>query len=252
MNKNILVLTASAFCTCVLSAMAQPGMGGPPAGPKLGPDMAKILGENTAFSANLEFVTTPPRGGTMTMPGKIAYLEGKSRFEMDMGKVQGGNVPPNQAAQMKQMGMDQIITISRYDKKVVEIIMPSLKGYYEQPLTDAASTKAPADFKADITELGKETLDGHPCVKNKYSITSPEGGVQTSTVWNATDLNRFPIKIEVNEPSGKVVMHFTDIVTARPDAALFEPPSDLKKYDNMMSLIMSKMGGMQMPMGGRQ
>jgi hypothetical protein len=62
MKKYIPVLTATVLALILVPAQAQPamrgsmggGMGGAPSGPNLGGDMAKIFGENSAYTANLE------------------------------------------------------------------------------------------------------------------------------------------------------------------------------------------------------
>ena len=37
-------------------------------------------------------------------------------------------------------------------------------------------------FKLEATELGKETVAGHPCVKNKVIVTDDKGDKHESTV----------------------------------------------------------------------
>jgi len=44
---------------------------------------------------------------------------------------------PEAAAQMKAMGMDKMIAISRPDKKVTYLVYPGLNAYLEMPLKDA-------------------------------------------------------------------------------------------------------------------
>jgi hypothetical protein len=185
----------------------------------------------------------------MTMPGKIAVDAGKSRFEMNMAEMKGAQMPPEAMAQMKSMGMDQMVTLSLPDKKLIYMIYPNLKAYVEMPIRNQELTKPESDFKVEITELGKETVDGHPCVKNKAVVTDKEGKTHESIIWCATDLKKFPIKIETAEQGHKVTMLFKDVKFSKPDASLFAPPSDFKKYDNMMGLMMERMGGMGgMPM----
>jgi len=259
MKKYIHVLTASFLSLILIPIHAQPGMrggmGGSPSGPRFGGDMAKIFGENSAFSANLEMRTAGGVEGVgATMPGKLAYLEGKSRFEMDMTEMRGGNMPAQAAAQMKQMGMDKIITISRPDKNITCLIYPGLQAYVENPIQDADAAKPASDLKSEATELGKETVDGHACVKNKVIVTDKAGKAHESTVWNATDLKKFPVKIETSESGQTTTMLFKDVKFDRPDAAQFEPPSGFKKYENMMTLMQQEMmkrmgGGRGMPPG---
>src|SRR5262249_26695304 len=149
------------------------------------------------FSANME---TQTKGASaedaLKMTGKIAFDHGTSRFEIDMSQVSSAKIPAGAAAQMKSMGMEKMIMISRSDKKLSYLIYPGLQAYTENPLPEAEAVKPDSDYKFETTELGRETVDGHPCVKNKAVVTDPQGNKSESTIWNATDLKKFPIKIE--------------------------------------------------------
>jgi hypothetical protein len=140
---------------------------------------------------------------------------------------------------MKQMGMSKMTTITRRDKNVSYIVYPDMKAYVESPIHDAVA--APADYKAEVTKLGKETIDGHDCVKNQVVVTGPDGVAMESTVWNATDLKQFPVKIQTKSEKGQpMVMLFKDVKLGMPDASEFEIPADCMKYNDMMSLMMSR------------
>ena len=66
----------------------------------------------------------------------------------------------------------------------------------------------------ETTELGKDTVDGHPCVKNKVIVTDNEGSKHESTVWNATDLKNFPVKIETDRTGRQTMtMLFKNVST---------------------------------------
>jgi len=253
MKNHLRLLTSLLVGLTLTTTHAQPGprgrgMGGPPAGPQFGGDFAKIFGDNKAFTANLEFqMNSTNASETMTMPGRIAYLDGNSRFEMDMAEMKSAQMPPGAASQMKQMGMDKMVTINRPDKKVTYQIYTGLQGYVESPIRDAEATKPESDFTVEVTKIGKDTVEGHACVKNKVVSTDKEGKTHESTVWNATDLKNFPIKIETTEAGGAVTMLFKDVSFAKPEAAQFEPPADFTKHDNMMQMMrqqmMKRMGG---------
>lgn len=173
---------------------------------------------------------------------------------MNLGE--GSATPAKDAAQMKAMGMDKITTISRPDKKVSYQLYPGMKAYVETAMQDSDATKNESDFKVETTELGKETVDGHPCVKNKVVVTDDQGKKFESTVWNATDMKNFPVKLETTQEGHNMTLLFKDVKLTKPDAALFEPPSDHKKYGNMMEMMqegmMKRMGGsLPMPPVGR-
>lgn len=254
-NSNLRGFLALVLCLSIAPTYAQfgarPGMMvGPPQGPRLGGSTAKLFGDNSAFSATLEMQTKGSSASdSVTMPGKIAFAEGKSRFEMDMTQMKGGGMPPNAAAQMKTMGMDRMVMISRPDKKLSYMVYPGMQAFMETPMQDPAATEPPSDFKVETTELGKESVEGHPCVKNKTIVTDNKGNKHEAIVWNATDLKNFPIKIEQTEGSTTSTMLFKDVKLSKPETALFEPPADHKRYDNMQSMMqevmMKRLGGGQ-------
>ncbi len=259
MKKHLNVLSAAILSLTLLAANAQNGprggMGGAPPGPRLGGDMAKLFGDNSAFSANLEMhMAGGADAGEITMRGKIACLEGKSRFEMDMTEMKNSKMTPRSVAQMKQMGMDKVVTISRADKSRSYTVYPGLQAYVESTSQDPDAAKPASDFKINITELGKETVNGHDCVKNKVIVTGSPGKTHESIVWNASDLKKFPVKIVTGEGGKEMTLFFKDVQLGPPDAAQFEPPADFKKYDSMMTMMqqemMKRMGaGRGMPPG---
>ncbi len=161
----------------------------------------------------------------MQMESTYAALKGNVRTESDMTTMKGVNMPPQAIAQMKQMGMIRTVSIYRSDKKVLYLIYPVLKGYCEitpsavQP-TDKPEQKEP---KIETTPLGKETVDGHPCAKNKLTITTDDGKQHEVIVWQASDMHDFPIQTEMQTGGATVTTHFRDIKMTPPDASLFEP-----------------------------
>lgn len=254
-NHKLSVLVAVVLCLNLAPVHAQfgprpGGMGGPPRGPRLSGSTAKLFGDNSNYSAVLEMQTKDSSGGdAMTMPGKIAFSEGKTRFEMDMTQMKGGKMPPEAGAQMKSMGMDRIVTISRPDKKLTYMIYPGLQGYVETALQESEGADSASDYKVETTELGKEDVDGHPCVKNKTVVTNAKGDKHEAIVWNATDLKNFPVKIEQTQQGTTIIMLFKDVKLDKPESAVFDPPTDLKRYENMQTMMqevmMKRFGGGQ-------
>jgi hypothetical protein len=149
--------------------------------------------------------------------------------------------------------MDKIVMISRPDKKITYMVYPNLEAYTEIAMQNPEAATPATDFKLETAELGKETVDGHPCVKNKAVVSDSKGNKHESTVWNATDLKNFPVKIETAGQGQKATMSFKDVKLAKPEASLFDPPASYKHYDNPMQLMQQEMmkrmggGGMGMP-----
>jgi hypothetical protein len=246
MKKTLTLLAAALLGIGIFNAQAQPG-GHAAGGPGFDAAFSKLFGDNQAFTAALEVQTPDPSSGkSMTMPGKLSFDSGKSRFEMNTADIKGGAIPPGAAAQMKAMGMDVIVTITVPEKKISYLIYPGMQSYVENPITKGGDD-SPDDFKIETTEIGKEIVDGHDCVKNKVVVTGKDGTKHESTVWSATDLKKFPIKIESNEQGQKVSLLFKDVSFKKPDAGMFEVQSGFTKYTNVQSMmqevIMKKMGG---------
>jgi hypothetical protein len=240
MKKLSLVLILSAI-TLTCSVEAQPGFTG---GPSFGGSMAKLFGGNSAFSADVEIQVNGAGKEVMSVPGKLAFDGGKSRFETDMTAIKGGQMSPGAAAEMKSFGMARAVVISRPDTKVTYQVFPDLSAYTQTMLQDPQAAKPESAFKVETTELGKETVNGHPAVKNKVVVTDDQGHKFEATVWNATDLKKFPAKIESDESGGHTTtMLFTNVKLTKPDAALFEPPADYKKYENLGLLMQQVIGG---------
>jgi hypothetical protein len=260
MKKYFILLTATVLGLGLLPIRAQ--FGSPSAGSAADDVMTKVFGDKLNFSADLETqVKMMPKQDNMTMAGKIFFAGGNSRSEMDMSSMKSSQMTPQTIAQMKSMGMDKMVSISRANEKVVYMIYPGLQAYAKMELPDAKKN-ATNDFKVETTKLGEETVDGHHCVKNQYTVNNTRTGQRLiMTAWNATDLKNVPVKIEQSAWSStesydgtSTTMRFLNINLAQPDAGLFQPPADYKKYDNIQTMMQTEMmkkmgGGMGMPPG---
>jgi len=210
----------------------------PPSGPALYGATARLFGDNSGFSATM-VMSTKENGEDISVPGKIAFREGKSRFEMDMTQMK--NIKKKDADQMRSMGMDKLIAISRPDKKLTYQVWPGFKSYMEAPMRESTSDAAADAYKVDVSPAGSDTLDGHDCEKNRVTVTGKAGDRHESVVWNAKDLKKFPLQIETTEEGHNMRMTFKDVQLAAPAAELFEPPADFKRYNSMQEMMMTEM-----------
>lgn len=87
--------------------------------------------------------------------------------------------------------------------------------------------------KVERTPVGTEVVDGHTCKVENVVVTTAEGKITQSKVWEAQDLKGAPVKIESQTPHGKVVATYRDIVLGTPDPALFKPPSPCAPENKM-------------------
>lgn len=242
---KLISFASGLLLTFGLVAFAQvPGM--PGVAPGATPSFSKLFGDHKAFSADTTLeVTQGAEGGTFTIPGKIAYLEGKSRMDVDVSRSQGPQLPAGMAEQLKSMGMGEMTVIADESTNTSYFVYPGLKAYAALA-PEGAKTADPSKVKMTSTELGKDTVDGQACVKNKVVLTDPDGKTTEATVWNATDLKKFPVRIETADKAAKVRMTFKNVKFSKPDAKSFEPPENFTRHTSIQGLMgeaMKKMLG---------
>jgi hypothetical protein len=222
--KILRLVALPAVLLAGLSATAQI----PAAGAATGVNAAfvKLFGSVGAFTAKVETrVLGQSQDQLVRLPMEFAALEGKVRLEIDLGQAQSNDFTPSTLATIKQAGMDRIVSIFRPDKKLTYMIYPGVQSYQELAQSKGDAEAAEKGLKLEKSALGKETFDGHPCVKNKVVVKSGKETVLEAVTWNATDLKDFPLQVEMKEKDRTVRMHFTDVRLVKPDAQQFEIPA---------------------------
>jgi hypothetical protein len=177
-------------------------------------DMAKIFGNNQAFTATADIsITDAQHGPPMAMEASYAFLKGNLRTDIDMTSMKGTT---NAAASHRPdetdghgSGREHL----SWRQEVMYLVYPGLKSYTEitppqAPQTDKTEPKEP---KVDVTQIGKDTVDGHPCVENKITFTADDGTQHEMLAWQATDLNNFPIKTEMQANGATITTHFSNV-----------------------------------------
>ena len=240
MNVKLWISTVVAVIFVGQSAFAQLPQANVPG---LDAALTKLFGNNNAFTATATArLVDEKETETMSMPMGYAMLDGKIRSEVDMTQVKSKQMPAEANAILKQMGMDKMVSIVRPDKQAQFIIYPTARAYTEMPISKGTNASGDPDFKMETTKLGTETVDGHPCVKNKVTFSSKDAEKQEAIVWNATDLKDFPVKMQMEQGRGvTLVMTYANIKMEKPEAKLFEPPTDFEKYDSVDKLLQSVM-----------
>lgn len=224
------VFAALAF---IIPVFAQMGGGAGPGAGNFDNGMEKLYGSNQVFSATmLTSFGDPP----LTAKAKMVFDHENSWTEMNMSDLQGSNLPPQAieaAKQMKSIGMDEVVSIATADKKNVYLIYPKIRSYVSMAIPPSTNY-----FKLQSTKVGNETVDGHHCVKNDVTISNGDQS-QDFTVWNATDLNNFPIRIALSDHGNPISISYQNISFDKPAAGLFQPPAHYTRYANPMDLMQS-------------
>jgi len=227
LSIRLAVLLGSLAMASVTLAQVQMPM----QGQGLNAALMKLFGDTKAFSARTEFLV---RSGadTTIIPMGFALLDGKTRMEVDMAQVKGKELPSETLAKFKQMGMDRMVNIIIPEKRIMWTIYPALKAYTEMPASDEAVAGGDKDLKLELTEIGKETVDGHECVKNKFVLTDGKGNKREGRTWNAKDLKNFPVKMEFPDVGATLTIAFKNIKLTAPDRKQFEAPAGYRKHSD--------------------
>ncbi|HZR56719.1 MAG TPA: hypothetical protein VFA74_07590 [Terriglobales bacterium] len=79
--------------------------------------------------------------------------------------------------------------------------------------------------KVERTRAGEETIDGHFCEIENVTITQESGHEIKLKIWEAQDLQGFPIKIEQDGVGTPRIAIYKNVSFAPPDPKLFKPPA---------------------------
>ena len=187
----------------------------------------KLFAAHPAFTAKVEVqVLDAAQRETVRMPVDWAVLEGKVRLEVDFEQMTSQEVPASTIAGWKQAGMSRVVSVFRPDKKATYVLYPGVQTYLNMPLAQGEAEALEKGLKVEKSALGKETVDGHACEKNKVVVKGEKGPVLEATTWNAADLKEFPVQIEMKEKGSAVRMRFTQVRFVKPDAKQFELPAN--------------------------
>ena len=220
---------------CVQAQM--PGAGAP----GMTTALIKLFGDIKAFSARAEVqVLDASQKEVSNMPMDFSLLDKRIRVEIDQALTKSRTMPPGAAESLKQMGMARVISILCPDKKAAYVFYPDQKVMMTMPLAEEGPDAASGP-KTTKTVLGKETVDGHPCVKNKILMTFAQGDPVEAITWNATDLKDFPVQIQTKESEHTSFIRFKQVEFHKLDSSLFDPPSGYVKYSDPQQLMQGVM-----------
>lgn len=206
-------------------------------------DLATILANPTSgskpvsFSATLEYTMRDVGGVELSrIVTYVAMLDGKMRWETVDAFPKHTKTATDATAKVRQQMSTGNIYILIPDKRTSYFIYPGIRSYIATT-RERSAIKKPG---MEQIELGKETVDGHPCVKTKLIMPpSPMGERLEMIGWLATDLNRFPLRMEMENSSNGTTMtaRLKALDMATPAASLFEPPADFMCFGSSKEMM---------------
>jgi hypothetical protein len=207
----------------------------------IGAGLGKLFGNVTGFSARAVVqVLDTNRQEVLQSPMTFGLLDGKVRMEFDMSQMHGKSVQPALISALKKIGMERVTSIIRVDQRLIYVVFTGARSYVPMEMSKEEAEAAQKNVQVLRTPLGKETIDKHPCTKNKVLVKNSRGQtLLEATTWNASDLKDFPVLIGVQAKEGITFLRFSQIQMTRPPAAQFNPPAGYTQYTSTDMLMLA-------------
>lgn len=238
MVKSVFSRSIRLACLSLLALVAIPAwaqFGDNKANAALDKAIMQLFGKG-AFSAQTEVAITGAQN--ISMDVEFAVLDGQTRSAIDLGAIRSDMIPAAVLGQMKSAGLDKMVSVTRNDSAAILMIYPNAKSYVDfTPPGATAPNKSEA--KVAFSDLGKETLLGQECTKQKVTITDEKGATSEILAW--MNAKKLPVQLQTSLEGTTVTMSFKKLNETKPDAALFKAPAGYTKYDSVQALMMQRM-----------
>ena len=171
------------------------------------------------------------------------YCEGveSQEYSADMISHSGGQTVKSKiyfGANKMRTEMPENTVITRLDKNLAWIVMPSEKMYMEQPINRKMLPKTSQKVEGEIerVKLGVENVDGKPA--EKYKVTYKDDK-NTHSAYQWIRDSKYLVKMEALDGSWGV--EYKNLTPGHQPDSLFEPPAGFQKL-SMPSMPMGAGG----------
>lgn len=232
------LLSAAVLVFNLTSAFAQFGPGAGEV-PGLDQAMRKLFAQVEGFTATT-VMKIGGNGQDVSLTVAMSMLDGDTRTEVDLAKMDGAPIPPEMLAQLKAAGMDRMTTLSYAKDGRSLMVYPGMKAYAELSSARPDGAKIP-ECTVEKSVLGTEDVSGRSCEKSTMKFKCEGSPEVTMTVWSDKSRKDLPVKLAMTQDGVNLTMEFRDFKEGKPDAKLFAEPKEFKKYASMQELMMANM-----------
>jgi hypothetical protein len=222
--------------------------------PFLAAAMSELFSDSRAFSA-VAILQLPGDQPNQGVPLGFATLDGNMRWYLNLDQARTSRLDPETTAGLREAKLSQVVLILR-PKTNALAALPGLKQWFEFALPKAPEIQDKAEEKVGFlqkTEVGREIVDGHPCVKYRLDLPKERGAGEAAFVWQATDLKNLPIQFRTTLKGDTYGLLFRQIKDAPPEARYFEAPAEYAKISGpaalLQNLLLGKLTGSDSPGG---
>jgi hypothetical protein len=178
---------------------------------------------------------------------KNAAFSGNRHMETKEGQLDSFVRQDGEKMRMEMTyGGQSAVVITRLDKRVTYMLMPSMNMYREINIKDAQEVgSSDVDF-SEASEAGRETINGYECTKYKAKFKDKQGGKGGGYYWVSDDgiLMKVDMIYQSRKQKGqRMKFEMRDLEIGPQDPNEFEVPANYSKmgFGNMLG----QMGGGQ-------
>lgn len=204
--------------------------------------LSELLSDTRSFTANAEMqLPAAPPDEAITLRFGTAMRDGLMRWDLGVNQLSAW-LEPEMLQQFRAAKVDRVLFFLQSEQPA-RVVIPGLPGYAETPLKNDSPLHAQAGAAIghlQKVEVGREVIDGHPCVKYRLWQNDNNGKAipgRDAAVWQATDLNNLPIQLAVRMPQGLWQFRFRKIRMTRPDEKYFQIPASYTRYPDNGALL---------------
>ena len=212
--------------------------------PFLAAAMSELFSDSRPFSA-VAVVQLPGDQPNQGIPLGFATLDGKMRWYLNLDQARTSRLDADITEWLREAKLSQIVLILRPQTNAL-VVLPGLKQWFEFAPPKPEGIEEKAREKAGFlqkTEVGRETVEGHPCVKFRLDLPKERGPGEVAYVWQATDLKNLPIQFRATINGETYGLLFRQIKDAPPEARYFEAPADYAKISGPAVLLQNALLG---------
>ena len=199
--------------------------------PRLKIVFSKLFIDTPEFSAD-GFIGTFTTNNILVSKMTMNFAVTSDRMRQDID-VMNTSIPLAWREAARKAHIDKIVVITQVDTRKVYLVFPGVQAYTEYPISDAVlaeMNKRANDVSIERKEHEQQMFDNHLCIPTTLVVREANRPPEAALLYCATDLQKFPIMLDIFEPTSITRFVFHNVQVKTPDASLFEVPSNYTEF----------------------
>ena len=192
--------------------------------------LAKSFERFPSFSARAEVKLSGkadpiPSGAS----GTIECGAGNLRWDVKLRDINSAQLSESARALLKRANGENLMLLTRPRLAANQLVLSGARAYVEEAL--------PKVKLAVSRAVSNESIDGHPCVRERVTVLEEDGRTLEVMLWKATDLKRLPIQLRFTDAGEVIQVRLNNVRFREISARRFQVPVGLTKHENMEDLM---------------